>query len=218
MGRLALFDLDNTLLSGDSDHTWGQFMVSKGMVEKEDFAAKNDQFYQDYQNGTLDMMAFNTFMLTPLTQYTNAQLLALHHEFMHAHIIPMILEKGQQLIQEHQQTGDIVVIITATTDFVTAPIAQYLGVEHLIATTADQQGGKYTGMMTGIPCLGEGKIRKLLDWLDTTDYGLHGARFYSDSFNDIPLLTEVDEPVAVDPDDKLRAHAKTAGWPIITLR
>lgn len=193
-------------------------MLAQEMVDAKDFSNKNDAFYQNYVNGTLDMHAYGEFILSPLTHYSMAELAKLHNQFMNTMLIPMVLAKGQQLIKEHQQAGDIVVIITATNDFVTAPIANYLGVEHLIATTAEIINDTYTGQITGIPCLGAGKISKLMDWLDTTDYGLHGARFYSDSHNDIPLLEEVDEPVAVDPDDTLRAHAQAAHWPIITLR
>ncbi len=218
MTRLALFDLDNTLLAGDSDHSWGEFMVANKLVDSEYFTAQNDKFYQDYQNGCLDMHAYGAFALKPLTQYNDQQLLAFHDQFMQQHVIPMVLAKGRTLLQNHQAAGDKIIIITATNDFITYPIAQYLGVDTLIATTAEKINGQYTGKITGTPCLQAGKISKLKAWLENTHYDLAGACFYSDSFNDIPLLDVVDEPIAVDPDDKLRAHALDAGWPIITLR
>lgn len=218
MTRLALFDLDNTLLAGDSDHSWGEFMVANKIVDPESFKARNDQFYEDYKNGSLNMYDYGAFILEPLTQYSKEEMFKWHYQFMHECVIPMVLQKGQDLIQQHRDAGDEIVIITATNDFVTGPIAKYLGVQHLIATTAEMIDGEYTGKIAGTPCLQEGKIGKLMEWLDTTDFSLMGARFYSDSFNDIPLLQEVDEPVAVDPDAKLREHANACGWPIITLR
>ncbi len=218
MTRLALFDLDNTLLAGDSDHSWGEFMVANQLVDGDYFKQQNGKFYADYQNGCLDMHAYGAFALQPLTQYNSEELAKLHYRFMHERVIPMVLPKGQQLVQQHREAGDTIIIITATNDFITYPIAKYLGVDTLIATTAEQIDGQYTGQITGTPCLQEGKISKLKDWLDKTDLSLIGARFYSDSFNDIPLLQEVDEPIAVDPDEKLRAHAQACGWPIISLR
>ena len=218
MTRLALFDLDNTLLGGDSDHSWGEFMVANQLVDGDYFKQQNDQFYQDYQNGCLDMYAYAAFALEPLSRYSTEELNKLHYRFMHEHIIPMVLPKGQELLQQHREDGDTIIIITATHDFITYPIAKYMGVDILISTTAEQINDQYTGNIIGTPCIQEGKISKLKDWLDTTDLSLTGARFYSDSFNDIPLLQEVDEPVAVDPDDKLRAHAQACGWPIISLR
>ena len=218
MTRLALFDLDNTLLAGDSDHSWGEFMVANEMVDGAYFKEQNDKFYEDYKNGCLDMHAYGAFILQPLTKYTQQELVLFHYQFMRECVIPMVLPKGQELIQQHRDAGDEIVIITATNDFVTFPISKYLGVDHLIATTAEKIDGQYTGKISGTPCLKEGKIGKLMDWLDTTDFSLMGARFYSDSFNDIPLLAEVDEPVVVDPDATLREHAMANDWPIITLR
>lgn len=218
MARLVLFDLDNTLLGGDSDYNWGKFMLDKGLVSDKDFALRNDTFYQDYLQGTLDMYAYGAFVLSPLMPFDKEQLNAYHQEFMQDYIMPLVLPKAQALIQDNKNQGDVLVIITATNDFVTAPIAHYLGVEHLIATTAEKKQGRFTGKITGTPCFQEGKISRLHAWLDTQDYSLQGARFYSDSMNDLPLLQAVDYPVAVDPDPKLREYAEQAGWLIISLR
>jgi HAD superfamily hydrolase (TIGR01490 family) len=216
--RLALFDLDNPLLAGDSDYGWGQFMVSKGLVDGADYSAKNDAFYQDYVAGTLDMHAYAEFVLTPLTQYSATQLSNIHQQFMASVVIPMIAPKTQALLKQHRDAGDILVIITATNDFITGPIADYLAIPHLIATPAECVDGRYTGKLSGSPCFKEGKIDKLNEWMAAEGYTIEGACFYSDSHNDIPLLARVDKPVVVDPDTKLAAHAIAKGWPVMSLR
>jgi len=216
--RLALFDLDNTLLAGDSDHGWGQFMVSQGVVDGADYSAKNDAFYQDYVAGTLDMNAYAEFVLAPLTQYSATELSNIHQQFMTSIVIPMIAPKTQALLKQHRDAGDVLVIITATNDFITGPIADYLAIPYLIATPAECIDGRYTGKLSGSPCFKEGKIDKLNEWMAAKGYTIEGACFYSDSHNDIPLLAQVDEPIVVDPDAKLAAHALTKGWPVMSLR
>ena len=217
-GRLALFDLDNTLLAGDSDHGWGQFMVSERLVDGDDYAAKNDAFYQDYLAGTLDMVAYAEFTLAPLTRYSAEQLKVIHQKFMQTTVIPMVAIKAQALLKKHREAGDVLVIITATNDFITAPIAQYLNIPHLIATPTQCIDGRYTGKLSGSPCFKEGKIDKLNAWMTLHKKTIEGACFYSDSHNDLPLLELVDEPFAVDPDATLKAHALANGWPVMSLR
>lgn len=216
--RLALFDLDNTLLAGDSDHGWGEFMVSQGLVDGADYGAKNDSFYQDYVAGKLNMSAYAEFVLAPLTQYSTAKLDSIHQQFMQTVVIPMIAPKTQALLQQHRNAGDVLVIVTATNDFITAPIAAYLDIPHLIATPAELLNGRYTGRLSGPPCFQAGKIDKLNAWMARHDYTIEGAYFYSDSHNDIPLLSLVDQPMVVDPDTKLEAHAVAHAWPIMSLR
>ena len=216
--RLALFDLDNTLLAGDSDYGWGQFMVTQGLVDEADYGAKNDAFYQNYLTGTLDMTAYAEFVLAPLTHYSAHELGTIHQQFMHTTVIPMIAPKTQALLKQHRDAGDILVIVTATNDFVTGPIADYLAIPHLIATQAQMLNGRYTGKLKGLPCFQAGKIDKLKAWIEVHNYSIDGAYFYSDSHNDIPLLALVDKPVAVDPDATLKAHALANNWPVLSLR
>lgn len=216
--RLAIFDLDDTLIAGDSDHAWGAFLVAKGLVDGEDFEAQNDKFYQQYQAGCLDVTAYLSFACAPLARFDLPTLTALHAEFMRTIIEPMMLEKARALIAEHQRAGDYTMIITATLDFITQPIAHAFGIETLLAPIAEQTSSGYTGQVVGTPTLGHGKVERLNEWLQGQALNLTGSTFYSDSHNDIPLLTVVDHPVCVDPDRTLSAHAKTEGWPSITLR
>ena len=217
-GRLALFDLDNTLLAGDSDHGWGQFMVAQGLVDGANYGAKNDSFYQDYLAGDLDMVAYAEFALTPLAQYSATELKTIHLKFMQSTVIPMIAPKTQALLKKHRDAGDVLVIVTATSDFITAPIAEYLAIPHLIATPTECVDGRYTGKLSGAPCFKAGKIDKLNAWMALNGYNIEGACFYSDSHNDLPLLALVDEPIVVDPDPKLKAHALANGWQVMSLR
>jgi|TARA_B110000211_G_scaffold153004_1_gene173859 HAD superfamily hydrolase (TIGR01490 family) len=217
-GRLALFDLDNTLLAGDSDHGWGEFMVAQGLVDGADYGAKNDTFYQDYLAGSLDMVAYAEFALAPLMQYSATELNSIHQQFMQTTVIPMIAPKAQVLLKQHRDAGDVLVIVTATNDFITAPIAEHLAIPHLIATPTEVINGRYTGKLSGAPCFKAGKIDKLNHWMALNGYSIEGACFYSDSHNDIPLLALVDEPIAVDPDAVLEAHALANGWPVMSLR
>lgn len=219
--NLALFDLDNTLLAGDSDFEWGQFLISRGIVDPELQAAKNAAFYADYKAGTLDIKAFMTFQMGPLSHHSRAELSTWHAEFMAQHIRPMIAPGTRALLARH--ANDLCVIITATNSFVTGPIARELGVPHLIASipAIDRQSGRFTGSASGTPAFQAGKITRLEDWLESQalwwDSFTH-SYFYSDSHNDLPLLQRVSQPVAVDPDGTLRQHAQQMGWQIISLR
>jgi HAD superfamily hydrolase (TIGR01490 family) len=216
--RLALFDLDNTLLHGDSDHAWGDWLCERGILDGVAYKARNDAFYQDYLTGKLDIAAYLNFSLEILGRSEMAQLEAWHREFMDECIEPIILAKGEALLAEHRDAGDKVLIITATNRFVTEPIARRLGVETLLATECEMLEGRYTGRTTDIPCFREGKVTRLNRWLDEHGLDLSDSAFYSDSMNDLPLLEQVTRPVAVDPDPQLRAEAEKRGWPIISLR
>ena len=215
---LAIFDLDDTLIAGDSDHAWGQFLVSKHLVDEKTFKVQNDHFFQQYQQGVLDVDAYLAFSCAPLAQISPVALDQLQAEFMRAVIAPMILPLGLARIAQHRKQGDFVMIITATLDVITGPIAHALGVETLLAPVAEIKEGRYTGAVKGIATLGQGKVDRLNLWLKDQPYDLSGSTFYSDSRNDIPLLSLVDYPVCVDPDDVLRAHARTQDWPVISLR
>lgn len=215
---LAIFDLDNTLLAGDSDHFWGQFLATKGMVDGETYDKENQRFYDEYKLGQLDIYEFLAFSFEPLARIEPDILKTLHQEFMASQIVPIITRKSRELLDKHRQQGDTLLIITATNRFVTEPIAKELGVDHLLATDPEMLDGRYTGQVTGIPCFKEGKVTRLNAWLASTHLTMEGSWFYSDSLNDIPLLELVDNPVAVDPDDTLAQHAEMKGWPIISLR
>lgn len=219
--RLVLFDLDNTLLAGDSDYEWGQFLIDRGMLDRVHYEARNKAFYEDYKAGRLDIYAFLNFSLRPLATHTRAQLDAWHAEYMETRIRPMITPAARALVDRHMQDADLIAIITATNSFITAPIARAFGVQHLIATEPEQINGRFTGEVAGTPCFREGKIARLEQFLEhhgTRLDCLTSSRFYSDSLNDLPLLEKVQHPVAVDPDPTLRAHAEAHGWPIISLR
>lgn len=215
---LAIFDLDNTLLAGDSDYLWGQFLGETGAVDREAYERENERFYAEYREGRLDIMAFLAFSLRPLAAHPREQLDAWHTTFMRDKIEPCITAAAEQLIERHRAAGDTLMIITATNAFVTAPIAARLGIPHLIATDPEVVDGRYTGRVAGTPSFREGKVERLRAWLDTHGATLDDAAFYSDSHNDLPLLELVDHPVAVDPDEVLDAHARSHGWPIISLR
>jgi HAD superfamily hydrolase (TIGR01490 family) len=215
---LALFDLDNTLLAGDSDYLWGCFLASKGLVDKHIYEEANLRFYEDYKQGTLDIHEFLSFALTPLAENDANDLRAMHEEFMEEHIKPIMSLAGKDKIEEHRAKGDHLLIITATNSFVTGPIAQAFGIDDLIATEPEMKNGQYTGKIDGIPCFQEGKITKLNNWLKNSDMNLQGSYFYSDSHNDLPLLEQVTYPVAVDPDEKLKILAEERKWPILSFR
>lgn len=215
---LALFDLDNTLLGGDSDYLWGRFLAERGLVDDCEYQAANERFYREYENGTLDIHEFLAFAFKPLSEHPLEQLHAWHGEFLEEKIEPIILPKALDLIAKHRDQGDTLVIITATNSFVTAPIAKRLGVEHLIATEPELVDGRYTGRVSGIPCFQDGKVTRLGDWLAVQGLNLNQSHFYSDSRNDLPLLEAVTHPVAVDPDPVLRSTAESRGWPVMSLR
>jgi HAD superfamily hydrolase (TIGR01490 family) len=218
---LVLFDLDNTLLIGDSDFAWAQFLISKGVLDREVQEAKNVTFYEQYKAGTLDIFEFLEFQLAPLARHPRAQLDAWHREFMQTAIAPMIGEPARALARHHLERGALVAVVTATNAFVTGPIAREFGIPHLVATIPAMENGTFTGKPRGTPAFKAGKIERVESWLESL--GLHFGSFehswfYSDSHNDLPLMNRVDKPVAVDPDDTLRAHAQAHGWPVISLR
>lgn len=221
MSKLVLFDLDNTLLAGDSDYEWGQFLIKRGIVDRDLYEAKNEQFYQQYKAGTLDIHEFLDFQLRPLALHSRAQLEAWHADFMRDQIMPMMTMAARNLVTQALAEADLVAIITATNSFVTAPIAQAFGIHHLIATEPEQINGEFTGKVAGTPSFREGKIARLNDWLASHNKQLkdfNESWFYSDSLNDLPLLELVSHPVAVDADPTLKAHANKLGWPSISLR
>ncbi len=215
---LAIFDLDNTLIGGDSDNLWGQFLCEMGFVNESDFAARNEQFYQDYQAGNLDVDAYLRFALGSLKDKPLDTLLSWHRDFMRAKIEPIILPRALALIERHRAQDHHLLIITATNEFVTRPIADRLNIEDMLACEAEVIDGKYTGNPTGVPSYHSGKVTRLNTWLEEQGMNMDGAYFYSDSHNDLPLLQIVDNPVAVDPDEKLRKRADAQNWPIISLR
>ena len=221
MNRLALFDLDHTLLPIDSDYEWGQFLVRTGAVDPLEFKRRNDAFFAQYQAGTLDPVEYLEFALGTLTRFPRAQLDAMHAQFMEEVVKPTIRPRARALLQQHQDAGDLVAIITATNRFVTAPIAKALGVEHLIAAVPEEDAqGNLTGKLLGTPTSGPGKVIHTHAWLEQIGKPLTAferSHFYSDSHNDIPLLSVVTHPVATNPDAVLAAHATTLGWPLLHL-
>ena len=215
---LAIFDLDNTLINGDSDHGWGQFLVDKGIVDGEHYKSRNDYFYQQYQLGQLDIAEYLRFSLTPLKEHSKAFMDELHQQFMAEVITPMMLPKAKALIEKHREQGHELLIITATNLFVTDPIAKALGIDNILASEPELIDGEYTGNAVGTPCYQAGKVTRLNEWLQQTGHNMAGSFFYSDSHNDIPLLELVDHPIAVDADQELTALAQQKGWPCISLR
>ena len=201
-----------------SDYLWGCFLVEKGLVDKHLYEEANERFYQQYAEGELDIHEFLRFALTPLADNDPDLLHSMHKEFMQKHIRPIMSKTGMEKIAHHQAQGDHTVIITATNSFVTGPIAEAFGVHHLIATEPEKINGKYTGNVEGIPCFQHGKIERLHAWLEQSNQDFSNSWFYSDSHNDLPLLEEVVHPVAVDPDDQLRAIAGERGWQITSFR
>lgn len=219
--NLALFDLDNTLLAGDSDYNWGLFLISEGLLDATSHQARNDQFYQDYKNGNLDIYKFLSFQLKPLSEHSKSFLDALHLKYMANVIQPMMTKKAQDLVNQHKASGDLCIVITATNSFVTKPIATAYGIEHLIGTDPEMVNGEYTGGVSGVPSFQQGKVTRLHQWLAERGLSLSDfekSYFYSDSHNDLPLMKLVTNPVAVDADDTLTQFAKTQRWPHISLR
>jgi HAD superfamily hydrolase (TIGR01490 family) len=215
---LAIFDLDNTLIADDSDYLWGQFLVDQGIVDKHQYEAANARFYDEYKQGTLDIVEFLRFSLRPLAQHDPAQLFAWRDRFVSEIIKPLLLEPAHELIAKHKDRGDTLLVITATNRFVTEPIVKLYGIDHLLATSPEFIDGRYTGKFVGEPCFQQGKVKLLQQWLQDAKETMENSWFYSDSHNDLPLLNMVDHAVAVDPDEKLKTHARKAGWPIISLR
>jgi HAD superfamily hydrolase (TIGR01490 family) len=219
--RLALFDLDNTLLSCDSDYEWGQFLVDRGVLDREEYEAQNRAYYEQYVAGTLDIHEYLGFALRPLAAHEPADLARWHADFMRSRILPAITPAARALVEDHRARGDLCAIITATNSFVTRPIAAEFGVGHLVATEPEMRDGRFTGRVEGTPCFREGKIDRLEQWL--AGLGRRSRDFaerwcYSDSHNDLPLLELATRPVAVDPDERLGAEARRRGWPVISLK
>ncbi len=219
--RLALFDLDNTLLFGDSDYEWGQFLVDRGVLGRETYEAQNQAYYEQYIAGTLDIHEYLGFALRPLAAHEPQELARWHADFMRDRILPMISSAARELVRKHLRAGDLSAIVTATNSFVTVPIAREFGVRHLVATEPESHNGRFTGRVAGTPCFREGKIRRVDEWLEGLGHRLSDFEksvFYSDSHNDLPLLHCVTHPVAVNPDDVLALEARQRGWPVISLR
>ena len=215
---LAIFDLDNTLIAGDSDHGWGEFLIEQGKVDAALYEEKNDYYFQQYQSGQLNILEYLEFSLLPLTQIPQKELFALREQFVAEKILPIVTKKSRELLKKHKDQGDYLLIITATNLFVTEPIAKELAVDDIIATEPERVNGEYTGKVMGIPSFQDGKVKRLTTWLADNGLSLAGSYFYSDSHNDLPLLKQVDYPVAVDADETLTAYAQQQNWPIISLR
>jgi HAD superfamily hydrolase (TIGR01490 family) len=218
--RLALFDLDYTLLPVDSDYEWGRFLVRIGVVDGDEYTRRNDEFFRQYHDGTLDIARFLEFQLAPLGAHPPETLDRWHAQYMDEVIAPQLREPAVRLVERHRLRGDLCAIVTATNEFVTAPIARAFGIDHLIATGVERVGGRYTGKPHGLPSFREGKIRRTHDWLAGLGLSLADfseSWFYSDSSNDIPLLEAVTHPVATNPDARLAELAGRRGWPVLRL-
>lgn len=215
---LAIFDLDNTLIAGDSDHLWGEFLCDRGLVDETHFRQENARFFADYQRGELDIHAYLAFSLAPLAGRRPESLADLQRDFLTERIAPIMLPAAQALLAKHAAQGHRMLIITATNEFVTRPIARALGVHTLLGCAVEVVNGVLTGRPEGTLTYREGKLRRLEEWAKNEHETLDGAWFYSDSKNDLPLLRAIDNPVAVDPDAGLAAEARDRGWPQISLR
>jgi len=215
---LTIFDLDNTLISDDSDHLWGQFLVEQKLVDSSDYAKANTQFYNDYCQGKLNIDEYLTFALSFLAEHPLEKLHQWREQFIDEKIRPLVLPAAQDLVANHRDKGDTLMVITATNRFVTEPIVNLFGIHTLLATEPELIDGQYTGRYVDEPCYQSGKVSRLARWLENSDIGLTDSTFYSDSHNDIPLLEKVTHPVAVDPDEQLKRHATECFWPIISLR
>lgn len=215
---LAIFDLDNTLIAGDSDHSWGEFLVDQNIVDRQLYKKMNDKFYADYESGCLDIFAYLEFSVEPLTQFSLQELDILHQQFMRDVIEPMKLDQAETLINHHRQAGDRILVITSTNRFIVEPICKSLGINEIIATDLQIIDGKYTGKVDGTPTFKEGKVERFNQWLREQNTNNKGSYFYSDSINDMPMLLEVTYPIAVDPDPALRKEAESRHWEIISLR
>ena len=214
---LALFDLDETLIAGDSDYEWGAHLVSLGKVDQEYYAKENERFYQEYLSGTLDVNEFLKFSLQPLTKYPYQELCQWREAYIEQRIKPIIKPKAQDLIKKHHDAGDHLIIVTATNYFITEPTKEIFGMHDLIATRPAMKDGEFTGEVDGTPSFGPGKVTRINEWLENSSHSLEGSYFYSDSRNDIPLLEQVTYPIAVDADVKLTAHAEKYNWQQISL-
>ncbi len=215
---LAIFDLDETLISADSDHAWGEFIIRKGLVDETAHRELNNQFYQDYRDGCLNIDAYMKFSCSVLAATDLKQLTALRAEFLEEEIKPLVQSGAVKLVESHREAGDTLMIITATIEFITRPIADLFGIKTLIAPIPEVRDGRYTGELSGIPSFREGKVTRLNAWLRDNPCTLSGSHFYSDSINDLPLLELVDNPTAVNPDESLQSIAEARGWQILNFR
>jgi len=218
--ELVLFDLDNTLLNGDSDYEWAQFLIEQGVLERDSYEHRNQEFFDQYKAGKLDIYAFLDFQLAPLAQFSRAALDDWHARFMALKILPIIPDAARRLVSCNIQADHLCAIVTATNSFVTAPIAREFGVAHLVATEPELIDGRFTGKVSGTPCFREGKVTRVEQWLAAqgrswSDFS--ESRFYSDSHNDLPLLEHVTQPIAVRPDPPLLQLALERGWEVIAL-
>jgi len=215
---LAIFDLDNTLIAGDSDFLWGQFLVDNNIVDSEIYARSNQYFYEQYQAGTLDIHEYARFAFQPLAEHPLEALLTWRDRFMEEYIRPIMLPAARDLIEGHRKKGNLLMIITATNRFITELIAKDFGIPHLLATEPRIVDGHFVAEIEGIPCFQRGKVDRLMEWMAVHDQNLDGSWFYSDSHNDQPLLEMVDNPVAVDADKLLEKTARERGWELMSLR
>ncbi len=214
---LAIFDLDNTLIAGDSDYLWGQYLCDNGIVDGAAYSEKNTYYYAEYLAGRLDIMEFLAFALHPLSLFSLEQLHSWRDDYLSKAILPLISPAALALVEQHRQAGDTLLVITATNSFVSAPVVAHFGIDNLIATEPEMQNGRYTGRVAGTPSFREGKVERLQDWLEHTGHSMQDSWFYSDSHNDLPLLKLVTHPVAVDPDAELARVATANAWPVLHL-
>ena len=217
MSELQIFDLDNTLLAGDSDRNWGIFLAEKNIVESS-YLDESEKFYNNYYAGSLDIDGFLSFCLKPLVTNEMDVLLNLRDQFIEEKIKPIITKSGKEVVDKAITDGKTVIIATATNNFVTRPIADLFNVSELIATEFEIENNSFTGRVTDIPCFREGKLKKVEKWVHENNFDLSDATFYSDSFNDLPLLEKVKYPIVVDGDDKLREIGKNNNWKCISFR
>lgn len=216
---LAIYDLDNTLIGGDSDYLWGEFLCDEGIIsDRESFQKMNDYFYHQYETGELNIFAWAEFSFKVLTDHSLDELNKLRKDFVDTKIKPILLEKAQSCINNHKEKGDTVLVITASNTFITKPIIEMYGIDHLLATEPEFISGRFTGKVSGIPCFQSGKIDNLMPWLEKNNESLIGSYFYSDSHNDLPLLELVDNPIAVNSDEILSSAAHKNGWPVLDWR
>ena len=217
MNELLIFDLDNTLLAGDSDRNWGIFLAEQKVVESS-YLDESEKFYNNYYDGSLDIDGFLSFCLKPLIDNDMEYLLKLRQQFIEDKIKPIVTQPGKEIINHALQNGKTVVIATATNDFVTRPIADLFNVQTLIATEFEIKNQQFTGKVIDAPCFREGKLNKVQKWVDENNFDLSKASFYSDSFNDLPLLEKVKTPIIVDGDDKLVEIGKNRDWDCVSFR
>ena len=214
---LAIFDLDHTLLNGDSDYLWGEYMVANKIVDADVYQRENKAFLDDYLRGDLDNEVYLKFALKPLTQYPIDRLHAWRSDYVSHWIKPIVAKGTQALLDKHRAQGDELIIISATNLFITAPIAELLGIDEILSTEPEIIDNQYTGRYLGTPTFKEGKVTVLNEWLKNSNHSLNNSYFYSDSINDLPLLEQVSIPIVVNPDDKLSIVAQSRNWQILDL-